>query len=209
MPSLERKLSLIAVCAVILLLGLAVGCKGFFVNPTLTSIAVGPTATIQQSKTVQMTATGTFSDGTTKTLTSNVFWSSASTNTATIGSSSGVVMGVSPGTSVITGASGSVSGTATITVTLSNITAIKVTPANSSIASGSSVSFVATATASGQQVVVTDSVTWTVNVGSVAGVSIDSTTGVLSTTSGDRGTITVTATDPTSGVSGSTNLTIT
>lgn len=208
MARFERKLSLIAACALVLLLGLAVGCTGFFVNPTLTSIAVGPTATIQQSKTLQMTATGTYSDGSTKTLTSGIFWSSASTNVATIGSTNGIVMGVSPGTSVITGAAGTVSGTATVTVTLSNITAIKVTPTNSSVVSGSPVSFVATATANGQQVDVTNEVTWTVNVGSVTGVSIDSTTGVLSTTSGDTGTVTVTATDPTSGVFGSTNLTI-
>jgi hypothetical protein len=208
MARFERKASLIAACAVVLLLGIAVGCKGFFVNPTLTSIAVGPTATIQQSKTLQMTATGTYSDGSTKPVTSGIFWSSASTNVATVGSTNGIVMGVSPGTSVITGAAGTVSGTATVTVTLSNITAIKVTPTNSSIASGSPVSFVATATANGQQVDVTNEVTWTVNVGSVVGVSIDSTTGVLSTTSGDTGTVTVTATDPTSGVSGSTNLTI-
>ena len=65
----------------LLLLAFGAGCKGFFVNPTLTSVAVGPQAAIQQGKTVQMTAVGTYDDGSTKNLT-NVFWSPASVTAA-------------------------------------------------------------------------------------------------------------------------------
>ncbi len=74
------QLQLLAALATLFLLALAIGCTGFFVNPTLTGVTVGPTATIQQGKTVQMTATGTYNDGSTKTITSGVFWSSGTTN---------------------------------------------------------------------------------------------------------------------------------
>lgn len=207
MPS-KRKLQIFAITTTVLLLLAGVGCTGFFVNPTLTGITVGPTATIQQSKTVQMSATGTYDDGTTKTLTKGLFWSSDTQSVATVNGTTGLVTGVSPGTAIITGASGSVSGTATITVTIANLTAIVVTPTNQSITSGDSETFIATGTANGQQVVITDSVTWSFSPSTAAGVSID-TSGNLTTTSGDAdGTITVTATDPTTGISGSTNLTI-
>jgi trimeric autotransporter adhesin len=207
MPS-KRKLQIFAITTTLLLLLAGVGCTGFFVNPTLTGITVGPTATIQQSKTVQMSATGTYDDGTTKTLTKGLFWSSDTQSIATVNGSTGLVTGVSPGTATITGASGSVGGTATITVTIANLTSIKVTPTNQSITAGNTETFVATGTANGQQVVITDSVTWSFSPSTATGVSID-TSGNLTTTSGDVvGTITVTATDPTTGIAGSTNLTI-
>jgi hypothetical protein len=207
MPS-KRKLHIFAIITTLLLLLAEVGCTGFFVNPTLTGITVGPTATIQQSKTVQMSATGTFDDGTTKTLTKGLFWSSDTQSVATVNGTTGLVTGVSPGSAIITGASGSVSGTATITVTIANLTSIKVTPTNQTITAGNTQAFVATGTANGQQVVITNSVTWSFSPSTATGVSID-TSGNLTTTSGDVvGTITVTATDPTTGISGSTNLTI-
>ncbi|HZR57951.1 MAG TPA: Ig-like domain-containing protein [Terriglobales bacterium] len=208
MPS-KRKLQIFAIATTLLLLAAGVGCTGFFVNPTLTGITVGPTATIQQSKTVQMTATGTYNDGSTKTLTKDIFWNSDTQSVATVNSSTGLVTGVSPGTSTITGASGSVSGTATITVTIANLTAIKVTPTNPLIKDGNSQAFIATGTANGQPVPITDSVTWSFSPSNTPGVSID-TSGNLTTDSSTTptGTITVTATDPTTGISGSTNATI-
>jgi Big-like domain-containing protein len=200
-PSHKRTLQLLAAFATLLLIALAVGCTGFFVNPTLTSIAVGPTATIQQNKTVHMTATGTYNDGTQKTLTSGVFWSITNgTVFATVDSKSGVVTGVSPGQATVSGSEGAVApGTAIITVTLSGLTAIKITPVTMTIKSGSSQQYDAMGTAGGKQFDITDSVTWAVNAGSVAGVSIDPT-GLLTTMSGNTGTVTVTATDPTTSI---------
>jgi uncharacterized protein YjdB len=210
MISTTRKSQLLLAFTTLLMVALAVGCRGFFVNPTLTGITVGPTATIQQGKTVQMSATGTFDDGTTKALSKGVVWSSATQSVATIDSTTGIVTGVSPGTSVITGALGSVSGTATITVTLANITAIKVTSTDSSIKYGQTEQFKATATANGQQVDVTNSVTWTTNPSSITDVSIDSSTGLLTTTSGGTTPVTffVVATDPASGISGQESFTV-
>lgn len=186
-------------------LGAAVACTGFFVNPTLSSIAVGPTVTIAAGKTVQLGATGTFSDGSTKSPLSGVVWNSSDTTVATV-TDAGLVTGVAPGTSTITAAVGSVSGTATITVTLGNITSITIkdTTTNSTapatINSGDMIQFQAEGmTSGGQTADITTSVTWAVQTGNTTGVSIGPNTGLLTTTSNDDGTVTVTATDPASG----------
>jgi len=208
MLSGKKKIGILAAFATLLLFAVGVACNGFFVDPTLTAIAVGPQASIQQSKTVQMSAVGTYNDGSSKSL-SNVFWSSSDTSFATI-SASGLVTGVSPGQTTITGSSGTVSGTNTVTVTLSGLTAITVTPANTAIIAGNGQTFIATGTASGQQVVITDTVNWNVSNNLNNTVTIDSS-GNLTTQSSSvvtSTTIQVTATDPTTSIVGKTNLTI-
>jgi hypothetical protein len=162
MLSSKKKVQIASAFVTLLLCALAVGCKGFFVNPTLTTVTVGPTATINQGGTVQMSAVGTYNDGSTNTL-SNVFWSSDPTSIAAI-SSAGLVTGVSVGSATITGASGTVSGTATVTVALSNVTAITVSPTTESAqADGGTASFTAKATISGGPPVdITSTATWTI-----------------------------------------------
>jgi trimeric autotransporter adhesin len=162
MLSSKKKIQLIGALAALVLFGVVLGCNGFFVNSTLTSIAVGPTATINQGGTVQMSAVGTYNDGTTQTLT-NVLWSSGTTSVATI-SSAGLVTGVSTGTSTITGASGTQTGTATITVALNNVTGITISPTtNQADADGGTASYTAKATVSGGAPVdVTATATWSV-----------------------------------------------
>jgi hypothetical protein len=86
--------------------------------PTLVSIAVTPaTPSISHTGgTVQLTAIGTYSDASTANLTATATWTSATTADATV-NSTGLVSGVAAGSSVVTATSGSVSGTATVTVT--------------------------------------------------------------------------------------------
>jgi len=207
-----RKLGLISALSIVAFAG---GCRGFFVNATLSSLAVGPTATIQTKQTVQMIATATFSDGTTSNAPSNLFWSSSDTTVATI-SANGLVTGIGQGTATITAASGSVSGTATVTVTIGNITSLTiktVPPGTTSVPAGNSVNFQALANTAGGQtnVDVTSSVTWAVNAGNITGASITngSSPVTLSTTSGGgTGQIAVTATDPTSGTQATYNLNV-
>ena len=195
----------------LLIIGLALGCDGFFVDPVLTGIAVGPAATIQTGDTLQMSAVGTYDDGKQKTLKSGVFWSSAPSSIAKV-SESGLVTGIGPGQSVITGAAGTVSASATVTVTLGNLTSIQVTSADgfTSIAWGSSEQFVATGTANGQQFDITDSVDWATSPRSIQNLSIDSNTGLLTTTSGrtDIVQFDVIATDPPTGISGHMTFTV-
>ena len=81
--------------------------------PTLASIAVTPTnPTIQQiGATLQVAATGTYSDGTTQNLTSQVTWASTSPAVANIIANSGLVTGVGIGTSTISATLGGIVST--------------------------------------------------------------------------------------------------
>jgi hypothetical protein len=92
---------------------------------TLSSIAVTPAnPSIGVGATQQFTATGTFSDRTTRDLTSFVTWTSSNTVVAIIGPNNsvtppllpGVASALATGTSTITATSGGVSGTTTLTV---------------------------------------------------------------------------------------------
>jgi len=208
----KQKRWMAAALSIPLILGLTLGCEGFFVDPVLTGLAVGPAATIQTGNTMQMSAVGTYDDGSQKTLSSGVFWSSGADSVATI-SKSGVVTGVGPGQATITGASGTVVGSATITVTIGGLTSIKVTSQDglTNIAYGSSEQFVATGTANGQQIDITNSVTWSTNPSRIPSVSIDSRSGLLTTTSGPATAVQfeVIATDPTTGISDSLNFIVT
>jgi hypothetical protein len=60
-------------------------CKGFFFDPTLSSITVTPvTPSVATGSTKQMTETGTDNDGSTKNITSSVTWSSSDDAEATV-----------------------------------------------------------------------------------------------------------------------------
>jgi len=169
----RKKLQLLGAFAALFSLALAVGCKGFFQNPTLTTITIGPaTPSIQQGTTLQMTAVGTYSDGSTNTLTKGVFWSSDTTSVATI-SSTGLVSAVSSGTSTITASASAVSATTSVTVVLGNVTAITVSPSNTSVLIGGTVPFTAKATISGGTTAdITGTATWTVTQGGVVSTTV-------------------------------------
>jgi hypothetical protein len=162
MLNTKQKIKIASGLIALFLIAFAVGCD-WFVSPTLTSVAVGPTATIQENGTVQMSAVGTYSDGTTSSI-SNVFWSSSDTSVATIGKS-GLVTGISPGSATITGASGTVSGTATVTVALSNVTGITINPSSeTATVNGGTAQFTAKATISGGSPVdITSTATWSIS----------------------------------------------
>lgn len=161
MLSRNKKLQILGAVGTLVLFSAVVGCNSFFVDPVLTSVTVGPTATINQGGTVQESAVGSYNDGSTKTLT-GVQWSSDTQSVATV-NSAGLVTGVSPGSATITGASGTVSGTSTITVALQNVTGITVSPTSRSIkAGGGTGTFTAKATiAGGSPVDVSATATWT------------------------------------------------
>jgi trimeric autotransporter adhesin len=164
MLSRKKKLQLVSAFATLFLFALGVGCSGFFVDPVLTSITVGPTATINQGATVQESAIGTYNDGSTKALSSGVQWSSSTSTTASV-SNSGLVTGDSPGTATITAAFQATSGTSSITVNLGNVTALKISPTTASVAVNGSQPFTALATVTGESapVDVSSTATWTVS----------------------------------------------
>ncbi len=165
MLSRNKKLQLVSAFATLFLFALGLGCNGFFVDPVITSITVGPTATIDQNATVQESAIGTFNDGSTQALGSGVQWSSSATDIAAI-NKSGLVTGASPGTATITASYQATSGTSSITVNLGNVTALKITPLTANISmNGGSQTFYAFATVTGDSnpVDVSSTATWTVS----------------------------------------------
>src|ERR1700674_3720004 len=84
MSSAKQKLRLAGAFAALATLALAVSCRGFFVNPTLTSLAIGPqNLSLAPTASQQMVATGTFSDGSTSNVTGKCTWSSTDQSVAT------------------------------------------------------------------------------------------------------------------------------
>lgn len=182
------------------------GCAGKFPapppSPALQSIAVtAASASVAAGLTDQMTATGTFSDGSTQNLTSTVVWTSGVPASATI-VSSGLATAVATGTSVITAASGNISGQATLTITAPLLKSIGVTATSASVAAGLTDQMTATGTFTDKSTQnLTASVTWNSTTSSVATIAAS---GLASTLV--EGTSLITASS--SGVSGSLTLTV-
>jgi 6-phosphogluconolactonase (cycloisomerase 2 family) len=149
-----------------------VGCGGSS-GVTLTSVAVTPaSASIAAGATQQFTATGMYSDNSTKDLTSSATWASATTSVATI-SGSGLATAVATGSTNITAtAAGKTSAPATLTVTAPTVVSIAVTPATASIVVGNTQQFTATATYSDKSTKdITSTATWSSGTTGVATIS--------------------------------------
>ncbi|MBI1740889.1 MAG: Ig-like domain-containing protein [Candidatus Koribacter versatilis] len=155
-----RKLPL--TLAFVVLIGLAFGasCKGFFVDPTLTSIAVTPpTPQVQEGKTTPLTATGTYDDNSRKNITKTATWTSSNQAIATV-DSSGVVSGVTAGSASISASAAGLSGSTTVTVTLADLLSIHITPENASIPQSTDQQYQAIGTFSNGTRDITTQVTW-------------------------------------------------
>jgi trimeric autotransporter adhesin len=152
------------------------------VNAHLLSISVTPSpVTIAAGTRQQFAATGIFDDGSTQTLTS-VTWSSSAPGVVTV-DSSGLGAGIAGGTGSINATVGSITGSAAITVTGASLVSIAVTPANSIMPIGASKQFVATGTFSDSSTQdITASVGWSSSNAAVA--AINSTGLVTSTVTG-------------------------
>jgi hypothetical protein len=96
----------------------------------LTAIVITPTTpSIAKGTSLQLTATGVFSDLSTEDLTQSVSWTSANITLATV-SPSGLVTGTGVGTTIITAFQTGVRGSTTVNVTPAVLTSIVVTPVN-------------------------------------------------------------------------------
>src|SRR5450755_4742971 len=195
----------------ILLLGVSlfVGCGGSSGSggttppaPTLQSIAISPASpSIAAGSTQQFSATGTYSDGSTKAVAAN--WLSATQSVATI-NVSGLATGVAAGTSTISASSGSVTGTTTLTVNPVPLVSIAVTPATASVAPNGTQQFTATGTYADHSTQnITSSVTWSASVGATitagglaTGVTPNATSTIMATLGSISGTATLTITNP-------------
>lgn len=138
----------------------------------LQSIQINPSSAFVPPGTTQaFTATGQYSDGSAKDLTTTVQWSCLLPNLATVSSTSptqGVARGNATGTVLITASSGSISNSARLTIT--NVTVpsggLVVTPPAATIGFGDQQQFTATATFSDMSTLdVTNAATWTLSPG--------------------------------------------
>jgi trimeric autotransporter adhesin len=195
--SKKSKLRVMVAFAALATLALAVSCRGFFVKPTLTAVAVGPVAptifTGTVDNTVQMFAVGTFNDGSSGT--TSVSWGVSGTdangkNIATI-SAGGLVTAVNTGTGTVTATSNvlpTISGTQPITVAVACTSAPVISPTSGTLTMGQpSASF--TASCDGQ--FITDTAVWFSSNTAIATIS----NGVLTAVggSGNDGTLFITA----------------
>jgi uncharacterized protein YjdB len=155
----------------------------------LTSIAVTPLNPSVPVNTVQqLTASGSYSDGSSADLTSLVTWTSSAVSKANV-NATGAVTGVAAGSASITAALNGISGSTTVTVTAPSITAISVSPDGLTLPIDITQQFVATATYSdGSSQDLAGGVTWSSSSTSVA--TIDNT-GLASLLA--AGTVTITA----------------
>jgi hypothetical protein len=114
---------------------------------TLVSIEVTPALpSIAKGRTLQFVATGIFSDNSTQNLTGQVTWSSSNASLASISTASGsngLATATGAGKATISAASGSITGSTSLTITGALLTAIEITPNAPSIAKGVSQPFVA------------------------------------------------------------------
>lgn len=177
--------------------------------PALTSIAVTPaTPSVPLGLTQQFAATGTYTDASTQTITGSVTWSKTNGTGAVSISSAGLVttMGGSQGTVTITASLSEISGSTVLTVAPPALVSIAVTPSNPSVAFGNTQQFTATGTYTDNSTQnITGNVTWSETNGT--GVAAISTSGLVTTSSGSLGTVTITASQ--NGINGNTTLTIT
>jgi uncharacterized protein YjdB len=176
-------------------------------QPVLVSIAVTPpNASFALGTTQQLTATGTYSDGSTLVLTTSATWTTADTTIASV-SSQGVAASVAVGSTSVTARVGSISGSTALNITPAVLVSIAVTPAIPTLPLGTTQQFTATGTyTDGSTQDITATVQWTSDTPITATISTTGATTGLATSVGE-GTANITATS--GSIIGSTTVTVT
>ncbi len=147
-----------------------IGTDAITVQPaTLVSIAVSPNSpAIRKSKSVQLGAVGTYSDGTQQDLTAVAAWGTTQPAIAAV-SSSGMVTGMAAGNAVISAFYQDITGTDAVTIQPPALNSISIAPSNLSI--GANKTFQLTATGAfgdGTQQDLTSVVNWATNLPNIA-----------------------------------------
>ncbi len=191
-----RRLFLLPVLAALLLLASCGGSSNSSTNSpappsgpaTLQSITITPgIATIAQGTTQAFTATGNYSDGSTKDLTPTAQWSCLLPNMAMVSNSSptqGLATGTSPGTVVISASSGNFTNSAQLTITGATLASLAVTPVTTTIGFENQQQYKAVATFSDMSTQdVTNLANWTIPSGSFitaySGLAIGNSVGTM------------------------------
>jgi len=190
-----RTRSLIAIFMLVVAGASLIGCSDFFTDTgNCTGVSVTPTTgSIGVGQTQQLTATCTVNAGNSQTITNTASWSSSTPSIATV-TSTGFVVGITPGSTTISASSNGTTGSANVTVNPPSLTSIAITPASATISHTGTQQFTATGTFStGSQSDITNGVTWSVDNQSIGTISnMVGSQGFL--TGKTTGTVTVTAT---------------
>jgi hypothetical protein len=176
----------------------------------LASMAITPAnPQVPKSTSVQLSATGTYSDGSVIDVTTSASWSSDDATIATVSNapgSQGNVIGVALGTTSVHASLGAVSASTTITVTSAVLQSITLSPAQPNITAGNKQAMTATGVYSdGSSADVTTSAVWRIG---------DSAVATVSNASGSQGVITAVAAGTTTvsatlnGITGQTTVTV-
>lgn len=155
----------------------------------LMSLTISPSnPTVPKGETQQLTATGTFSDGSTQNMTSAVAWTSSAPGLVSI-SNGGLATAQATGTATLLATSGSINGQDRLTVSQAALMSLGITPLNPSIPKGETQQLTALGSYSdGTTQNLTNSVTWNAAVPGVASIT---NTGFL--TAQAQGATTITA----------------
>ncbi len=114
-------------------------------EPRLVSLTVTPAKrTIMKNAMIQFTATGTFSDKTTRDLTSSVKWSSSRAAIAAIDQAGLVTAGDAKGTSSITASFQGKRGSAKLNVTIPSLVSVIIMPSKPALSKGMTLQLIAT-----------------------------------------------------------------
>ncbi len=177
---------------------------------TLQSISIQTVAPLPVAQTVNLIATGVFSDGSKQDVTSQATWSSSNAGIASVGntgSSTGQVMGVAPGSVTVTATILTISGTVQVSVVAKKITSIAITPTQPILQKGVTNPFLATAVYDDNSTGdVTQQATWSTGAASILTVvATGANAGLATAVAAGQTTITATV----NGISGSTSVTVT
>jgi len=137
----------------------------------LISITLSPaTVSIAAGTQQQFTATGNFDDGSTQVL-SSAQWSSSAISVLTV-DANGLGLAVGTGASIVTVVSGTVSATASVTVTSATVVSLTIAPRNPAMPAGAVKQFSATGTFSDNSTQdITQSVLWSSSSGAIASIN--------------------------------------
>jgi uncharacterized protein YjdB len=139
--------------------------------PALVSISVAPNqSSLPLGESEQLVATGNFSNGTVQKLIQSATWSSSGSTIASV-SAAGNVVANATGAVTITATSGSVTGSANVTVAPPAVTALNISPPAVSIALGNSRQLQAMATMSNGTTQAINSATWQTSQSAIAAVN--------------------------------------
>jgi uncharacterized protein YjdB len=157
----------------------------------LVSIAISPSnPRIATRTSLKLTAIGTFSDGSTSSNLSGLSWQTSKHSVAQMRGGAGIVYGKKAGSVTITAAASGIKGTTTLTIGTGTLQSVAITPANPSVAPGSTQQFTASGSFSdGSTQDVTSNTHWSSSSASVATIANAPSVAGVATSHGPGSTV--------------------